>query len=385
MGRARVLVSICLAGYAAAALGSGLDRVSRASPALESAVPWPFRAQADRSAASTALLRKDDASALRHARAAVASDPVDIDSAALLASALAVDKQYEAADRAFRVAARFGWRNAATQGYFYDAALQAGDLGVAADRADALLRTHPQLLDEQRLLEPLESTPAGRAILADHLRQRPPWLHDYLSLPADSSRELVDRRYLMAQELAARKMPLGCEFAAPFARSLLKFDRWDDARRFWNGNCPGQKVAGLIGDPTFAAVDATPANAPPFGWQVLRSGDVAISREDANGGGLRMTNSASAARVVLSQAVAFVPGIYKVRVVPGSGQSPSDALVATIDCNGTYPFPERPDGSLMGAGQTLRSDGCAQQRLNLWLNGGGSSVLVRSLDVQKIG
>jgi len=120
MGTARILFSICLAGYLFAATGSGLDRISRRSPAIEAAVLSPFRAQADRSAASSALLRQDAGAAIAHARAAVARDPVDIDSAALLGSALVAAGQSEPAEKAFRVAARFVFGYGATMETYLD-------------------------------------------------------------------------------------------------------------------------------------------------------------------------------------------------------------------------------------------------------------------------
>jgi hypothetical protein len=365
-------------------MANGLDRVSQRTPAVERAVPRPFRAEADRAAASTAILRAQYPAALAHARAAVANDPVDIDSAALLGSALLLSRQNDAADRAFRVAARFGWRNAATQGYFYDAALQAGDLRVAADRADALLRTHLRLLDQTRLLQPLESTPAGRAILASHLAQRPSWAKAYLTIPVDGSRDLVERRLLVVSELAVRKVALGCDVATPFAKALLRIDRWEDAKSFWNRNCPEKRVTGLIADPTFAAVDMGGWAEPPFTWHILRSGDVIFLR-GADEDGLRIPNSASASRLILSQPVAIPAGLYRLRALPGGVQPATGTLVASVGCGGKFPFPGKPDGNLLAEGQSVRIESCPLQNLALWLSGGGASVQVRSLQMQKIG
>jgi hypothetical protein len=381
----RVLVSVCLAGYAAAAIGSGLDRVSRRSPALESAVPWPFRAQAERSAASTALLRKHNAVALAHARAAVGSDPVDIDAAALLGSALLAAGQDDAAAKAFRVAAGFGWRNVSTQGYWYAAALQAGDLRVAADRADAILRTHPHIVDEEQLLQPLEAQAAGRTILAEHLQQRPPWLASFLDLPPDSPPTLLDARLQVVTTLGARKISLGCDAAAPFAKSLIGADRWNDAKAFWNAHCPLSPVNGLIADPTFASVDRGVGPVAPFSWQVQRSGDVLMQREPSAQNALRITNSGSAPRMILYQPVAFAPGLYRLRVAPESGPSDVGVLKASFGCDGRFPYPSSVDGDLVKEGQTLRVEACPRQNLALWLNGGGASARLQSIHLDKIG
>jgi hypothetical protein len=384
MSIARVLVSIGLAGYAIAVVGGGLDRVSRRSPAVESAVPWPFRAEADRAAASTALLRKQNAAALAHARAAVSSDPVDINATALLGSALLAGGRDDDAAKAFRVAATFGWRNVATQDYWYAAALQAGDLHVAADRADAILRTHPRLVDEEQLLEPLESQPAGRAILAEHLAQQPPWMKSYLALAPNSSPELLETRFQVVSELGAGKVSLGCEAAAPFAASLIRSDRWNDAKDFWNANCPQSRVSGLVGDPEFVSVDRGVAPEPPFSWHVQRSGDVLLQHDRSARGALLATNSASATRLIVYQPVAFAPGIYRLRVLPGRAASAPGALTASLGCDGKLPYPSGVDGDLLAYGQTLRVGPCARQNLALWLNGNGTAVRLQSLEIRKI-
>ena len=83
----RILLTVAVVAYAAVAAGTGLDRMSRTAPALERSVPAPFRAQADRSAALTQMVRQDPAAALQHARAAVASDPIDPDATAVLGAA----------------------------------------------------------------------------------------------------------------------------------------------------------------------------------------------------------------------------------------------------------------------------------------------------------
>ena len=162
----RLLLTAVVAVFATAAVASGLDRLSRDAPGLERMVPRPFRAQADRSAASTALDRKDDDAALASSRDAVATDPVDPDATASLGSALMQVGRVADAQRTFRIAARFGWRNVQTQAFWYDVALQVGDYEVAAERLDALLRVHPRLVEQVELLTPMESDPAARKVLA---------------------------------------------------------------------------------------------------------------------------------------------------------------------------------------------------------------------------
>ena len=116
----RIGVSLGLLLFGALAAASGVDRMSLLAPALGRLVPGPLQAQA--------------------ASKAVAADPVDPASTALLGTAYLLTEQPAEAEAAFRIAARFGWRQPATQIYWYEAALQSGDWPRAVDRADALLR-----------------------------------------------------------------------------------------------------------------------------------------------------------------------------------------------------------------------------------------------------
>ena len=173
----RIGASLALLLFGALALTSGIDRMSRHDPALARLLPGPLEAQAARSTAALALTREQAGPAIAAARRAVAADPVDPASTSLLGTAYLLGERPRKAEAAFRVAARFGWREPATQVYWYQAALQAGDLPRAVDRADALLRTHPQLPTRDAVLEPLESTAAGRAALIARMAGRPNWIH----------------------------------------------------------------------------------------------------------------------------------------------------------------------------------------------------------------
>ncbi|MEO6041111.1 MAG: hypothetical protein ABIP41_04355, partial [Croceibacterium sp.] len=161
----RVALSLGLVGFGVLAVGSGLDRLSGQAPGLERLVPGPFRAQAERSAALIAGARGRRAAALDHARKAVAGDPVDPGAAPLLGAALLLQGDAARAEQAFRVSARLGWRDVPTQAYWYEAALEAGEMAPAADRLDALLRAHPGFPGSDALLARIEETPAGRRAL----------------------------------------------------------------------------------------------------------------------------------------------------------------------------------------------------------------------------
>jgi len=374
----RIALTVAFLIYGVIAVPSGLDRMSRKSPALEGAVPPPFRAQADRSAAATALVRKQTDAALAESQAAVAHDPVDADSTALLGTALLEKGRYDEADRAFRVAARFGWRNPATQAYWLDVSVQSRAFELAADRADAILRAHPGLADERLLLSPFEADPAGRKVLADRLRARPPWTEQYLAVPADMPAETVERRYQVVSQVDANP-PLGCTAIAPLVRNLLQIGRRPDARQLWNRQCPAREVSGSLGDPGFAFVLADNEQDMPFSWIIWRSGDIAMQREDAKGGALVVSNSSSAPRIALYQPTALPPGRYRVRA-SGSAEAGSK-ITAAFACSGRFPLMEQPEGDLLGEGQVVTAGDCRDQQLGLWLSGNNSTVRLRSIEL----
>ena len=113
----RIVASLGLLAFAALAGASGLDRMSLFEPALGRLVPEPLRAQGARSTAALAITRNQPGPALAAARAAVKADPIDPGSTALLGTAYLLNGQLAEAEAAFRVAARFGWRDPATQAY----------------------------------------------------------------------------------------------------------------------------------------------------------------------------------------------------------------------------------------------------------------------------
>ena len=381
----QALLTLGILLFAFAAAGSGLDRISETLPGAERMVPGPFRARSERVAAIAAFARGDDARALQFARAAVASDPVDPDASAILATAHLQDGEARKADEAMRVAARFGWRNLATQAYWYHVALQGGEFAVAVDRADAILRIAPALPGRTELLAPLEQDPAARRILVRHLAERPGWLESYLSGPAESDNALLQRRAAVGEELAQTPSWSGCKECGGLARKrLMRGDRLS-AERLWNKACPQMAVAPGLVDGNFRALAGDVRN--PFGWVAERSGNVVfrLERQDKNGTGARavaMRNDGAATALVLHQAVNLKPGDYLLRAdVAGSSSSPVQSLVASMGCGANAPFPAEVKGDLAGAGQIVHSPGCAAQTLALWLRPGKDEIRLRQVSL----
>jgi hypothetical protein len=383
----RVLLSGLLVAYAGLAFGSGLDRMSARQPALERLVPRPFRAQADRSRAGGALLRNRADAALGAATAAVKADPVHPNSVGLLAAALSAKQDFARADDAFRVAARFGWRDLPTQLYFYAVALSAHEGKVAVDRADAILRLRPAYPEAGRLLETLEADPAGARALALRIADKPVWTGLYLNLGLAASPPVRARRAATVAAVGTGGHPLGCTVVAHFTEGLLQAGERQLAQQVWNANCPANRVTDGLTDPGFEQLDA--GQVSPFGWTPRRSGDVSVRVEPGLGGKgqqVALGNRAPASRLALVQPVVLAPGRYRVSgAVRVAGATASGRLLAQAGCSDTMPFPSGVEGDLAGEGQVVTVPACDRQWFGIWVNPGAQDATLDSLSLKRIG
>ena len=374
----RIAASLALLVFAALALASGFDRLSLQAPGLGRLVPSPLRAQAARTGAALALARQQGEAAVAGARRAVAADPVHPASTALLGTAYLLAGQPARAEAAFRVAARFGWREPTTQIYWYQAALQARDWARAVDRADALLRTHPALPTRDLVLEPLESDPAGRAALVVRMAGRPGWLGQYLRLENVADDATVERRGRVLTELAAAGTRLGCRDVTPFVNGALGRGARRHAERVWIGHCPGATLSGTLADGDFERFGA---EASPFGWRTSLSGDVTVRPLDTGGNrALRLANSGSVSRLVLSQAVALEPGLYRL-----TGRTSPGRIAGSLGCGTPPGLPSLTEGDLAAGGQLLRVEACARLELGLWVRPGADEFELDAVALEKIG
>lgn len=367
--------------YAALAIGSGLDRLSVNHPQLERLVPAPFRAGAARSGAALALAQGND-NAPSLAEQALRAGPVDRRAASLLGSARLLDGDLPGAEAAFRVSAQLGWRDPATQAYWYRAALDAGDHAQAAERLDALLRVNPGYRGAASLLAPLESTPEGRAALATRLAARPGWLASYF-LPGDEvDKDAARRRAAVATALPAAGLRLGCKGAAPFVRALLGRNLRRDASRVWAEHCGEQPAAGLE-DGDFARLAGDSTNSP-FGWQRQSFADLDLAFESAADGTVAVTlrNEASVSRPFLSQPLALPPERY--RLTANLSANGTGRIAASLTCADHPQLPTGVVGDIGGEGQLLDVPPCADQLLSLWLRPGTGRVSLANIRLEPV-
>ena len=137
-----LLVLPALVLYLVLAWGSGLDRSAQQREIDARLVPAPLRSGVLFAQARQFIDAGIAGSAFAPARLALARDPANPAAPALLGAALAGKRDHVAADRAFRVAARLGWREPLTQLYWFQVSLGQNDFINAVLRFDAIARQY---------------------------------------------------------------------------------------------------------------------------------------------------------------------------------------------------------------------------------------------------
>lgn len=337
----RIAGTVVLGAWFALALASGLDRASADHPRLARLVPARFAATSLGVRAEAAHAAADLPTLSMLSRQLVDKEPLEPASTALLGAARVASGDAEGGDRAFRVAGQLGWRIPLTQIYWMARAIEVGDMRVAAQRLDAVLRAQPEFLANQQFVDLLETSAAGREALRDRLALQPDWLDSYIGQQGNLS--LVPRRALLQRAEVVTGLPvhgltLGCTRLAPFAQVLLGAGAVGEASAVWRAHCRAD-AGGLVADGDFARADLTQTNVP-FGWQFPGDSDIDLSWQAPVGSArqLVVTTTATVAKPVARQLLVAPPGRYRLRWHAQSDAArPAQALVA-ISCQ---PAPDK--------------------------------------------
>ena len=344
----RAASSVGLVLLAIAALLSGTDRTSREFPRSPSLVGWPYDTGAARAHAIMAFVQKGPNSALNYARRSILSDPISIQQVSMLGRAQLYAGKPSEAYKTFQVAGQLGWRDDLTQIYWMDQALQAGDLKVAAQRLDALLRQSPDYENRDMFLAAVSSSPEGRAALAERLKLSPGWA----SIFATSLKDLPDDQIMQRVDIMRRagRGVWDCTATETIAQQLIDKNNVGLADELWRQNCSAE--GSLIYDGSFDRLDTTKA-AAGFAWQLTNSGDVDIQAGRTEGGNHRLDILVSATRTmpVLTQLIALKPGQYRLTwETPGTDAAAAGAMQVSMTCKVdlAQSLAGRPDAGKMG-------------------------------------
>jgi hypothetical protein len=261
--------------------------------------------------------------------------PIERLTSSVLGSAELASGKENLANEAFRVAASFGWRDPIVQRYWMTSALATGDAVVAAQRANALLRTSDSATDAEAALATLEESPAGRTAVAEQLAEGPPWIQAYLASLGLLEREGVSTRLLTLRLARRGGLRLDLHQADIAVRALFignaqtSFDLWTTLRGV--GDIP---KAGLW-DADFRHVEIPPSS--PFLWTIIpvASAEARVDSVPGTPGhrGLKVSSSSVQTEYVASQNTVLKAGTYAVewRAVDGVG-APSRDISIRIRC-----------------------------------------------------
>lgn len=369
--------------YLCLAVGNGLDRLSAKSPAIARYVPAAFAAQAHRSRAAEALSGEDRLAALELARDAVRSDPADWRASGLLGGALLAAGSPLSADRAFRVAALFGWRDPLTQLHLMNAALKGSQPSLAAMRLDAVLRQDPDHPLRDMILARFESSADGRAALAARLELRPSWTSQFLGKGGKHDLETLRRRAAVLHPLAGRKW--GCDPIAPLVLQLVEAGDAITAKDLWLAHCPAASPG--IADGRFTAI-ATTRQAVPFEWNVQSAGDISVHRATDRSGGIRARITAASSRLTAWQLLTLGPGRYRLGwTALSEGRPAPETATFSLTCvlGERSPLPSQAAGEMGRFAAELQINGqCAQQYLAVWLFPSAQEVLLDEVSLERL-
>jgi hypothetical protein len=375
----RIGLTLGYLAYAVLALGSGLDRMSRGQPDLAPLVPGIVAAQAQRSQALAALNAGNAVLALDAAEAAVAAAPLDPESPALLGMARLMAGNRAGAEPAFVVAGRLGWRVPSVQAYWLERALAAGDYRVAALRLDAMLRQQPALVDERRLLGPLERSQQGRAALAVRIVTGPGWLDAYTQRVNGLDKEALLLRALVLGEVARRGAAVGCDRAGPLVEALVAADGIAEAAALWRAHCPGASGS-LVYDPQFAKAEIE-QDRNQFAWTFIGHSDVSALLEPGPHSPARqvaLESTATVPRLALRQLVLLGPGRYQLSWRSPAVDGAATPVLASLSCspNGGAWLPASYDeGSERWASEVAIDAACRARWLGFGIAAQGKATL----------
>lgn len=364
--------------YLALAVPAALDRAGTDRPELAGYVPTWFRHGVLGAEARQLRDAGIPGSALRQAESMVRNDPLGHDSAGLLGVARLARGDAAGADAAFRVSAQVGWREPATQVYWFQTALAAGDYSLAALRFSAVARQWPGAPAVDDMASRLQATGAGEAALVARLASGEPWLPLFVLPGPDERPERLAARSDVLIKAASSGLRLGCERAAALVQVLIAFDP-RRADRLWRSHCRSEGDVALLYDGGFDRTAST-GRLTSFAWALPGSGalESAVVADDTGNRRIRAGNGSPTNALVLEQSVLVPPGRYRLQWRSSAADvRTAERLQAVLACS-NQPADIRPVvGQWANGRHSVRIDfagQCLLPSVQIWLATGREAI-----------
>ncbi len=385
---ASICLAVLLLGYATVAAINGLGRWISDEGEPHGPPVFTYDTMAARALATRALANNAPAQALPLARMALLGDPVDAQVVGLIGRSEILLGHGAKADAAFRVSAGLGWRDTATQLYWYSRAFDLGDADMAAQRLDAVLRQDPGFLARDSSFADVTASPEGRAALAVRLAEHPFWSFTFYA-----PREALTPELLADRADVVRRMPkaaLQCADVAPLVNRMLQANLLEEGQDLWSRACDPEP--GLVHDGHFRRVDPEgKGGVTYFNWQLPASGTVELLFDEAADGArtLDMRVNGGISRSVLRQLTILAPGRYKLSwAMPEQGAAALAALRVGIGCTADrgVAVPAQSDPAAPGRAmiETTVDDTCRARLISFWL-APGTRVHISDVRLERVG
>lgn len=370
--------------YAGLASAIALDRAAGSRPELARFVPR-FAQQEARLVVSRQLTQAGrPEQALHLAESVVKRDPLSPHATGLLGTARLGRGDIMGATAAFRVSAKLGWRDAATQVFWFDQAVRAGNFELAGARFSAMARQWPNAPAIDGLSARLASDPRGLHVLARDIASGVNWATAFARPRAYQSTERLAGRARVLIAAGALGGKLGCDAVAALVGTLTRPSP-QLAGELWARQCARAAPPGELANGGFESPHP-PGPSTAFDWQFPGNGALVSTIVDfADGKALRVSSNNSRMLPIAVQLVILPSRRYQISWLE-SGNKPS-RIAASLSC--------KPDQELTnlqdGAGSTGRRSvsiqapaECSAALLELWLKPGAGEVTVDNVSIDPL-
>lgn len=378
-----LVLVVLAAGYAFVAFANGRDRDSVRQEVSGRLVPDMLRAQLHRQDVRHALQEGRIKDAAVSAARAVRREPVEPGSTSALAAALFAKKDYAGADRAFRVAGKFGWRDTPTQAYLLLAALAFDERAAAAQRLDAIMRVDPDSPAGLSAVTAIEGDARGRTALLGRLAERPGWIASYAASAAKLPGPAFANRLALLEQSAASGNRAACGRIADAVNDLAyQQGRYDEARRLWAVACADPGDRGALANGSFDRALAEPVT--PFDWNLPGAGGVSAAIANGN---LIAQNDDLIRHPVAHQYLLLQPGETVIAwEASASGDKNALADAVRLLCpNGSYALSQLEPAAGGYARRYTIPLGCRPQRLEVVLDRNAGESRIEAITVASAG
>ncbi len=271
-------------------------------------------------------------------------------------------------------------RDAPSQFWLIEDAVQRGDIRTALVHYDIVLRNKPS---SHNVLFPILlntlSDPAIREALGHYIGTDEIWAPQFASYALANSKDLRSLVALTVESGGLKNRQMAHEQAVGLIARLVAENRFADARRIYL-TIPGATPLRLV-DPGFDKADMD-TRYGAIGWQTKAQADASsgLVLDDAGKPSLLLSANALTTTNIATKLLYLTPGRYRIGIVLSKFEGGDGAAVGTqIRCpaqTGDQPVWSQRVSARMISGDFVLPAGCDAQYLDIVVSGGSSGSML---------